>query len=188
MKRLKILTTVGYCFFINSLLYAQMPSTDTSANVRHLPGKGMLQHDFLYTGEWDHRKKVQTIYLVRKGKIVWTYDIPFNDPVTGIMEELGDATMRENGNIVFCRKTGASEVTPAKKIIWNYEAHNRAEIHSVQPIDGGRVMMVINGVPARVLWINTSNGQTEKELILPTGRPGAHLQFRRVRQIDKHTI
>src|SRR5277367_1624838 len=40
------------------------------------PGNGLAQHDFLYCGEWDTRKPVQTIFLVRGGKIVWTYSIP----------------------------------------------------------------------------------------------------------------
>src|SRR5713226_9311049 len=44
-----------------------------------LPGKGLAQHPFLYTGEWDTRKPVQTIFLVRGGKVVWTYSIPIKN-------------------------------------------------------------------------------------------------------------
>ncbi len=152
-----------------------------------LPGKGLAQHDFLYTGEWDYRRPTQTIYLIRKGKIAWTFDIPFKDS-TGTMEELGDATMRANGNIVFCRKTGASEVTPEKKIIWNYEAPRGTEIHSVEPVGTNQVLMVINGVPARVMLINVKTGLTENEFALLTGKPSPHLQFRRVRMTPQGTI
>ena len=162
--------------------------TNRKIPVHPLPGKGLWQHDFLYTGEWDYRKPVQTIYLVRKGKIAWTYDIPLHDSATGEMEELGDATMRPNGNIVFCRKTGASEVTPGKKLVWNYEAHRGTEIHSVQPLEEDHVLMIINGAPARALWINIQNNQIEKELILPTRTPSPHLQFRRVRLTEAGTI
>ena len=36
-----------------------------------LPGKGLAQHPFLYTGEWDHRaNRDQTIFVVRDGKVV----------------------------------------------------------------------------------------------------------------------
>jgi hypothetical protein len=119
---------------------------------------------------------------------VWTYDIPFHDPVTGEMEELGDATMRPNGNIVFCRKTGASEVTPDKKMIWNYEAPKGTEIHSVEPIGADKILMVINGIPATVKLINVKSGQTEKELTLPTGSPNPHGQFRRVRMTEAGTL
>jgi outer membrane protein assembly factor BamB len=125
--------------------------------------------------------------LVRGGKIIWTYDIPFKDS-TGAMGELGDATMRPNGNIVFCRKTGASEVTPGKKLIWNYEAQKGTEIHSVEPIGNDRILLIINGVPATAKLINIKTGNPENECILPTGKPGAHLQFRRVRMTDGGTL
>jgi hypothetical protein len=58
---------------------------------------------------------------------VWSYSIPNS-------QELGDCTMLSNGNIVFSRKTGASEITPDKKIVWNYDAPEKHEIHTAQPI------------------------------------------------------
>jgi hypothetical protein len=96
--------------------------------------------------------------------------------------------MRTNGNVVFCRKIGASEVTPEKKIIWNYDAPKGTEIHSVEPIGKNKVLMVINGVPARVLLINIKTGKTAHEFTLPTGKPNPHLQFRRVRMTPDGTI
>jgi hypothetical protein len=153
-----------------------------------LPGKGLQQHDFLYTGEWDFRKTtVQTIYVVRNGKVVWSYDIPFKDS-TGNMTELGDASMRLNGNIVFCSKVGASEITPGKKIIWNYDAPKGTEIHIVQPLGADRIFFVINGVPAIAKIVNIKTGKTERQLSLPTGKPGPHLQFRRVRMLASGNI
>ena len=153
-----------------------------------LPGKGLAQHPFLYTGEWDHRKTKQTIFVVREGKVAWTYDIPFNS-ADGTMEELGDATMLSNGNIVFCRKVGASEVTPDKKIIWNIEAPKGTEIHSIQPIGLDRVLVTQNGNPAKLMLINIVTGKTEKELTLPVPHPEkAHLQFRRVHQTKDGTF
>jgi hypothetical protein len=153
-----------------------------------LPGLGLAQHPFLYTGEWDHRFPVQTMFLVRDGKVVWTYQIPIKDPA-GTLEELGDATMLSNGNIVFCRKVGASEITPDKKIVWNIESPKGTEIHSVQPIGLDHVLLVENGNPAKLLLINTTTGATEKETDLPTAHPkSSHLQFRRVRQLPSGTI
>jgi hypothetical protein len=152
-----------------------------------LPGKGLAQHTFLYTGEWDHRKKVQTIYEVRDGKLAWSYEIPTNDEY-GVTQELGDAAMRSNGNVVFCRKTGASEVTPDKKIVWDIAAPAGAEIHSVQPIGLDRVLVMQNGNPAKLMLIDTASGRTEKELTLPVPHPDKpHLQFRRVRQTGDGT-
>lgn len=153
-----------------------------------LPGNGLAQHPFLYTGEWDHRFTNQTIYLVREGRVAWSYSIPIND-ANGTLQELGDATRLSNGNIVFCRKVGASEVTPDKKIIWNMDAPKGTEIHSIQPIGLDRVLVTQNGNPAKLMLINIVTGRTEKELILPVAHPerSPHLQFRRVHQTKAGT-
>lgn len=154
-----------------------------------LPGNGLAQHPFLYTGEWDHRKTNQTIFVVRGGKVVWTYSIPIKDS-DGTLEELGDATMLSNGNIVFCRKVGASEIMPDKKIIWNLDAPKGTEIHSVQPIGLDRVLVTVNAHPPKLLLINTKTGATEKELTLPAARTNGspHLQFRRVHETAAGTF
>jgi len=70
-----------------------------------LPGKGLAQHDFLYAGESPDRK----IFLVRQGKIVWSYDDP-----TG-KGEISDAVMLSNGNVLFAHQFGVTEITPEKK-------------------------------------------------------------------------
>jgi hypothetical protein len=154
-----------------------------------LPGKGLAQHPFLYTGEWDHRKTNQTIFVVRDGSVVWTYDIPIKD-ADGTLQELGDATMLSNGNIIFCRKVGASEITPDKKIVWNFDAPKGTEIHSVQPLGLDRVLVTQNGNPAKLMLINIVTGKTEKELTLPVAHPekSPHLQFRRVHETKDGTF
>jgi hypothetical protein len=157
-----------------------------------LPGKGLMQHSFMYTGEWDYPKKVQSIFIVRDGKIAWQYDIPTNianadGPKT--LQEFSDATMLSNGTIVFARKTGAGEVTPDKKLIWNYDAPKGFEVHTIQPIGTDRVMIIQNGDPAKLMIINTISSQTEKEIVLPTGNPkNAHPQFRGVRMTAAGTF
>jgi len=150
-----------------------------NATAQDKPATGLKQHDFLYTGEWDYRRTVQTIFLIRDGKVKWSYDIPFSDS-TKTMEELGEATMRENGNIVFCRKVGASEVTPDKKVIWNVNAPPNTEIHSVQPIGLDRIFYVTQGVPCIARLVNIKTGKVEREFTLTTAKPSPHLQFRRV--------
>jgi len=93
-----------------------------------LPGKGLAQHPFLYCGEWQNRSiDRQTMHIVRGGRIVWSY----TNPLRG---ELGDWTMLSNGNIVFSRQFGASEITPDKKIVWNYDGPPNTEIHTTFPV------------------------------------------------------
>jgi len=167
---------------------ADLPATAPATQPAVLPGLGLAQHPFLYTGEWDYRKPMQTIFVVRGGKIVWTYDIPIKD-ASGTLEELGDATMLPNGNILFCRKVGASEITPDKKIVWNIEAEKGTEIHSVQPLGLDHVLLMQNGNPAKLKRINTATGAVEVELTLPTRHPDkSHGQFRRVRQTGAGTF
>lgn len=155
-----------------------------------LPGKGLKQHPFLYCGEWNFIQPQQTMYLVRGGKVKWTYSIPLDVVVGGSpqKEELGDCTRLSNGNVLFSHRFGASEVTPSKKIVWSYDAEPGTEIHSVQAIGRDRVLLMQNGVPAKLLLINTVTGKTEKELHLPTGSNSIHGQFRRVRMTRDGTF
>jgi hypothetical protein len=153
-------------FFLVMLLQAQPP----------LPGKGLGQHPFLYCGEWQDKGKTdQKMMIVRNGKVDWIYSIPGN-------EEYGDCTRLSNGNIVFSRRYRASEVTPDKTIVWNYEAALNSEIHTAQPIGLDRVLIMQNGDPALLMILNKTNGRIEKELTLPVRRKdNPHGQFRHVR-------
>lgn len=148
-----------------------------------LPGRGLAQHPFLYCGEWQGRSiEKQVMYLVREGRVVWSYT---NDR-TG---ELGDCTMLSNGNIIFSRQYGTSEITPGKKIVWDYDAPKGTEVHTAYPIGTDRVMIMQNGDPAKLLIIVKATNKIEKELILPTRDPkGTHGQFRRVRPTKAGTF
>ena len=91
------------------------PAAPVALSPAVLPGRGLAQHDFLYAGEWDFRHPDQTMFVVRGGKVVWTYTIKLKDEA-GEIAEFSDATMLSNGNILFARKTGAGLVTPEKKL------------------------------------------------------------------------
>ena len=182
------LTTTALFAVVLVIQSALSRAAEDSANAPALPGRGLSQHPFLYTGEWDHRKSNQTIFVVRDGKIAWFHSIPSKD-ADGVLSELGDATMLSNGNILFCRKVGASEITPDKKIVWDYPAPKGTEIHSVQAIGLDRVLLVENGDPARLLVIEKATGKIIKELNLPVPNPQKpHLQFRRVRLTVDNTF
>jgi hypothetical protein len=181
----------GFCAEINSAT-ANVPAAAanvTSHALAILPGNGLAQHMFVYTGEYDIRNADQTIFIVRDGKVAWTYGIPIK-AADGTLQELGDATMLSNGNIVFCRKIGASEITRDKRIIWNIDAPKGTEIHSIQPIGLDHVLVTQNGNPAKLMLINTVTGNTEKEFTVPVSNPGEspHIQFRRVHETREGTF
>ena len=151
-----------------------------------LPGRGLDEHPFLYAGETERRRPEQTMSVVRDGKVVWTYTIP-GKSATGHAQEISDAWMLSNGNIVFARETGAMEVTPDKRVIWNYDAPDGCEVHVAQPVDKERVFIMQNGTPARALIVNTTTGKVEKETVIPAAQP-AHGQFRHARLTAAGTI
>ncbi|HEY0795428.1 MAG TPA: PQQ-binding-like beta-propeller repeat protein [Acidisarcina sp.] len=144
-----------------------------------LPGKGLSQHDFLYAGESHDRR----IFIVRGGKIVWSYDDP------GGKGEISDAVMLSSGNILFCHQFGVTEITPDKKVVWNYDAPAGHEVHTAVPIGKDRVLYIQNGGPALVRVVNIVTGATEKEFALPTKLPvSVHAQFRHARLTERGTL
>ena len=153
-----------------------------------LPGKGVAQHPFLYTGEWDTRKpQEQSMFIVRDGKVVWQFTMPLRNAAGGI-QEFDDATLLSNGNIIYSHMSGASEVTPDKKVIWNYQAPPGTEVHSVQSLGKNRVLIMRNGNPAQAMIIDTVTGATERTISIPTTVTGTHGQFRHIRMTAAGTI
>jgi hypothetical protein len=148
-----------------------------------LPGKGLAQHPFLYCGEWQNRSiDRQRMHIVRDGKIVWSY----TNPLRG---ELGDCTMLSNGNIVFSRQFGASEITTDKRIVWNYDGPPNTEIHTTFPVGKDRVLIMQNGNPAKALLIEKKTGKVVREQILATRSPeGTHGQFRHIRMLKSGNL
>src|SRR5471030_3265823 len=114
-----------------------------------LPGNGLAQHDFLYCGEYDTRKAMQTIFRVQGGKVVWTYQIPINDH-NKVLSEFDDIHLLSNGNVLFATKTGWGEVTQDKQVVFSYECPKGTECHSAQPIGLDKVLFMQNGTPAKL--------------------------------------
>ncbi len=184
MKALPILFAT-----LSMLLPAVLPAfAETSTTRPPLPGRGLAEHPFLYAGEWDHRHSEQTLFIVRNGKVDWTYSVPIKSP-RGSIQEFSDATMLSNGNVVFAYMSGAMLVSPDKKVVWHYEAPPGFEVHVAQPIGLDRVMIVQNGAPATMKLIHIATGVVEKEIPLPTGDPArSHGHFRRARLTRADTL
>ena len=156
---------------------------------KYLPNEnGLDQRSFLFVGEWDTRHpEGQKIFLIRNGKVVWEYSIPLH-PSPSENQEFDDITMLPNKDIVFARMSGAGIVTPDKKLTWEYVCAPGTETHSCVPIGNDSVLMVLNGIPAKVLIINTSTNKTLREIIIPTTETNPHVQFRHVRLTPNRTI
>jgi hypothetical protein len=148
-------------------------ATNAAPTPAGLPGKGMAQHPMLYLGEGYNK-----LFVVNNGKVIWTYS-------TGRGFEYDDAWMLSNGNIVFSRMQYVAEVTPQKEVIWRYDCPTNTEVHCCQPIGLDRVLFIQNGLPPKLMVINTTTGKTEVEHALPArsldDQRTVHPQYRRVR-------
>ena len=87
-----------------------------------------------------------------------------------------------DGNYLFCHVHGAIEMTPDKKIVWEYKSGTNTEVHACQPLPDGRVLVVENG-PSRIIEVDRE-GKIAKEIKLVPPPPNVHLhdQFRGVRK------
>jgi len=158
-------------FAASTVVYAQAPAP--------IPGAGLARHDFLYAGESHDRN----IFILRAGKIVWSYS---DSAGKG---EISDAVMLSNGNILFAHQFGVTEITPEKKVVWNYEPPTGHEVHTAVPIGTSRVLYIQNGDPAVLRVVNIVTGAVEKEMVLKTRQPSStHGQFRHARLTSQGTL
>lgn len=139
-----------------------------------LPRQGASQRPMLYLGEGYNK-----MFLINHGKTQWTYS-------TGGGYEYDDVWMLSNGNVLFTRMYYIAEITPAKQIVWRYDAPSGTEIHTCQPIGFDKVMFVLNGLPGpRLMIVNIHTKAVEVDHQLPavsaTDVNTIHPQFRRMR-------
>jgi hypothetical protein len=175
----------------------------------HLPGRGLAQHDFLYTGEWDTRNPEETLFLIRGGKVAWSYKIPDRDESNGELSEFSDTHRLSNGDIVFAYKTGWRKIDASGKTLYDFKAPKvigpdgkdvvRAngkpaytECHTAQPLGDDRVLFMLNGMPAKLCILNLKTGALEMERAVKTKEPvtpeSIHGQFRNVRMTKSGTF
>src|SRR4051812_38529603 len=164
-------------------LIGSTPSSRAAEGAAHaaqvLPGNGLAQHDFLYAGESKQRRA----FIVRKGKVVWSYDDPDGHG------EISDAVLLSNGNLLLAHQFSVKLISPEKNVLWNLEAPKGTEIHTAMPIGAEHVLYVQNGDPAMVKVVNIKTGQTRIEFAIPVGNSkGVHGQFRHGRITSRATL
>jgi hypothetical protein len=178
-----------------------------------LPGRGLAQHDFLYTGEWDTRNPEETMFLIRGGKVVWTYRIKDRDESNGELAEFSDMHRLSNGDITFAYKTGWRKIDAAGNTLYDYKAPKvvgpdgrdvlktnskgesspvYTECHTAQPIGHDRVLFMLNGMPPKLCIFNLKTGKMELEKVVKAREPitaqSIHGQFRNVRMTKAGTF
>ena len=108
------------------------------------------------------------------GKIEWEF--PCKNPQ--------DIWRLPNGNTLFCFVSGAIELSPEQKIVWEYKAPAdvKVEVHACQPLPDGKVMIVECGT-SRIIEVGR-DGKITKEIKLTTApEVKLHNQFRGTRKL-----
>jgi hypothetical protein len=166
----KIKAVLLLCIIIMHAKAQEKPNTTATTPMApaELPGKGLAQHDFFYSGEGN-----SLISIVQHGKVVWTYTD------TAKRGEVSDAALLANGNVLFAHQFGITAMTKDKKLIWKYEAPPGTEIHTARPIGKDKIVYIQNGNPAKMVVVDMVSGKTLFEKELQTGDPlKVHPQFR----------
>ncbi|VGO19532.1 hypothetical protein SCARR_01591 [Pontiella sulfatireligans] len=91
---------------------------------------------------------------------------------------LYDAWPLESGHVLFSTRCGVHEVTPQKKIVWEYvlEKKRGVEIDACQPLENGNVLMIDSG-NNRLVEVNKDN-DIVVEVLLPSTSEKIHWRYR----------
>lgn len=106
-----------------------------------------------------------------RGKITWQV----------AAERPQDVWVLKSGNILFSHVKGAREVTPDKKVVWEYTTAAGNEVHACQPLPDGIVMIAESG-PMRIVEVDRQ-GKIVKEVKLVTQCKNTHGQMRAARKL-----
>ena len=167
-----------FCFLVTCLM--RIYSQDKPQNI------GLSGHDFFYAGE----AKINNMYIVKDGKVTWHYTRPESNG------EISDASLLDNGHILFAYQHGISEIDEHKEVLWNVDAPEGSEIHTVQPIGKDHIVYVQNGLPAKVVIMQVPGKKIIREFLISTKEPPAehnrwftvHVQFRNARLTSRGTL
>ena len=108
------------------------------------------------------------IAIIKDGAQVWSHPVA---------EQANDVWRLSNGNVVYAHKSGATEVTPDHKIVWDHKCPAGYEIHAVQPLENHRMMVMQGGPIPHILEIDTATDKIEKDIVLTTNS-----MFRQIRK------
>lgn len=94
-----------------------------------------------------------------------------------------DVWVLPNGNYLFSHVRGVKEVTPdaEKKVVWEYQSPDGAEVHNCQPLPDGSVMVAECGT-ARIIEIGRDLA-LRKEIKIEIKTKGTHSQIRMARKL-----
>jgi streptogramin lyase len=104
--------------------------------------------------------------------------------------EGNDALLLPSGNIAFAFKTGAEEVTPAKTVVWRFDAPSGGETQGITALPDGHFMVgEAHGGGIAYLRELDATGKVVNSITVNSGNAslGSHGQFREIRKTPQGT-
>jgi hypothetical protein len=114
----------------------------------------------------------KVLVVSAEGAIQWEYPVQHGQDVWAL----------PSGNYLFSHVRGAKEVTPDKKVVWEYKSPDGTEVHTCQPLPDGAVLISECGT-SRIIEVDRQ-GQIRKEIRIETAAKGVHTQFRNARKLQ----
>ena len=146
--------------------------------------EGLDRHDFFYAGERPEHK----MFIVEKGRVTWAYDDPQG------RGEISDAILLSDGHILMAHQHGIREIVPNRKsgggykTLWQKDAPQGYEIHSIQPIGRDKVLYVQCGNPMEAVVMEIPSLKELRRIPLPFDNGGSHGQMRNMRLTARGTM
>ena len=137
----------------------------------------LARHNFLYAGE----SKQLRMFIIKDGSVSCQWTIQKN------RGEISDAILLTDGHVLVAHQYGIREVTQQNETVWQYDAPQGTEIHTLQPIGRDHVLIVQNGQPAKVIVMKIPECQVVYEFEVPASK-GVHGQFRNARLSTRGTL
>jgi hypothetical protein len=132
-----------------------------------------VKHRFIASGSG----MKEIVIVDENGDIEWSYP-------SG--KECNDVSMLSDSTILFSCRTGAKMVNLNKEVLWEYKGEPKTEVQSASMLKNGRILIIQNGTPAKLMEIS-KKGKVKKQLIIPTTKENPHAQFRNIRKTGKGT-
>ena len=135
--------------------------------ILNLNAQTAIKHSFVCT---DYTGGLVCI-ISDEGKLLWEYPA----------ENCNDLWMLPNGNLLFNTGRGVKEVTPDKKIVFNYQSES--EIYACQRLANGNTFIgeCSSGL---LLEVNPAGQIVHKIKLLPEGTDGGHGFMRNARKLE----
>jgi hypothetical protein len=112
----------------------------------------------------------------------WSYTYPGKG-------EISDALLEPNGHILFAHQYAITEIDQNQKVVWNFDAPQNTEIHTVQPFGSRALAFIENGNPARLIILRKQDKVVLHQFSLQVAHPeNIHPQFRRMRVTTAGTL